>query len=233
MKFRSRLMIVAAIASVAVLGFVALSAFAIESSSTIYACKQSDGAIHLIASTQSCPSGQTLVTWNTSGPAGPAGPAGRDGAPGEPSRMVYFDRWFNVTAGSQKFFNSGSGTYYAWCASASSAAKRSTVLSVVPPGGTPTNIYAQGVFKRPDGVVPFSSDPRTDLISSTTTDSGAHLLMKAPIEPVDSAGNTDLRSVWTGTVETSLDTTWIHAELDTDDNGSCRVHGTAVTVRRN
>lgn len=43
---------------------------------TISACVAPNGVLRVIGSSETCRSGERLLTWNTAGPAGPAGAAG-------------------------------------------------------------------------------------------------------------------------------------------------------------
>lgn len=60
-----------------------------SSTSTVRACVTSTGAMRIILSSETCASGERLVTWNVEGPAGPIGPAG---PPGPAARQWFLDR---------------------------------------------------------------------------------------------------------------------------------------------
>lgn len=79
---RPTTIVVAGLATVAVLVGAAFAMGALTSSE-ITACKNTNsGQIRLVDAASECRAQETVVTWNTEGPPGPQGPAGPPGGPG-------------------------------------------------------------------------------------------------------------------------------------------------------
>jgi hypothetical protein len=232
LKLSHRLGLAVLVVGVAVLGVAALSS-ALSSSSTIYACKRSDGTIHLINKTDRCPSSQKLVTWNTTGPAGAVGARGRDGAPGrdgtpgQPRYVTHFSKGLSRFSNGVPLFNDVNGSYVASCGPAPTG--QNTVLAVRPSISS-SSYSAEGAFARPVGNTPLASDPRADMIAGTWVErDGWVVIMRTPLAAAVAGQGRTMLSVWTGTVDTLFGTTWIHARLETSDS-SCSVIGSAITA---
>jgi hypothetical protein len=59
----------------------------------IHGCyKTKTGALTVIDSEDTCPSGTTPLNWNQTGPQGPAGEPGQPGEPGEPGEFSGFEQ---------------------------------------------------------------------------------------------------------------------------------------------
>lgn len=73
------------LASMLVVGALALVHTNYASAATIYACRlNSLGTIRIVAATTPCTIYETKISWNTDGPPGPQGPPGQQGPQGQP-----------------------------------------------------------------------------------------------------------------------------------------------------
>ena len=79
MKTRSKVLIV--LVAVACLVSVGATWMMAQAGGAISACVLKDGTLY-ITSTGMCKKGETLLTWNITGPQGPIGPAGTAGPAG-------------------------------------------------------------------------------------------------------------------------------------------------------
>jgi hypothetical protein len=235
LKLSHRFGLAALVVGVVVLGVAALSS-ALSSSSTIYACKRSDGTIHLINRTDRCPSGQKLVTWNTTGPAGPTGlrgPAGppgapgMQGAPGDTSQLVR-SFWLNRNSLDplrHHLLTVGGTEFYAYCSVASGPTLPGSEGDVRMETQPDAEFYTQGVYTRP-GVSPLlPTDPRSFARSGTSqAGSTDRLLASVPLAQPNGAGDRTLQATWSGTVTSWSYTFWIHGWVETSQSG-CRFRG--------
>jgi hypothetical protein len=221
-KIPHRLTLAVLAATLAALGVMAWSAVADQSSTTIYACKGSDGTLRVVDQTAAkCPADQTSVSWNTTGPPGPAGPAGVAGS----GQMVRFSHSMPMGTGSDNVLQTDGAVYSLACVSMGGIPE---IMFRARPLVTPI----MGRYPRYYGGVnwtdSWSSAPRASQKSGWLTSARV-------AEDLTSVMAMRLGGYIEGAATITVDdvnhsTTWIHAQVWTG-NGECKIEGTAFSTK--
>jgi hypothetical protein len=221
--------LLAAAAALLVAAFATVPA---AQASTLYACVSKTGSPHLYTKKpKKCKSKkEKLVSWNTAGPAGSNGTGGANGANGTNGAAGQPQKAFKFSATGESeltpkpitLFSSDGITYTFSC-------QFVLIFNVteIAASGAAGQAYAYGVFSRPEGQERKEGDPVAEN-KITTLGGGAKTIADTTTLGENKAKQVEDNGVWTATVEGPTSTTWLHVWEDT--GGTCKVHGTAITI---
>jgi hypothetical protein len=231
-KIPHRLTLAVLAVAFAALGVTAWSAVADQSSTTIYACKGSDGTLRVVdQAAAKCPADQTSVSWNTTGPPGPAGPAGPAGAAGPAGvagsgQMIRFSHSMPMDTAAYDLFMTDGAVYSLACVSVGGIPHtmfRAKPL-VAPILGRPLRYYGGVNWTDSSSPWPNRSYQKSGWLMSSRV---AEDLTE--VSAMNSGGGTEGAATIT-VDDPNHSTTWIHAQIWTG-NRTCSIAGTVFSTK--